>query len=42
MRSASSPVIVSHVSRWYLALAIPHSSGQQIAAWSPAATPMRV
>ena len=25
-----------------MALAIPHSSGQQIAAWSPAATPSRV
>ena len=42
MRSASSPVSVSHVSRWYFALAMPHSNGQQIAAWSPAATPSRV
>ena len=42
MRSASSPVSGSHVSRWYLAFAMPHSSGQQIAAWSPAATPSRV
>ncbi len=42
MRSASSPLSSSHVRRWYLALAMPHSSGQQMAAWSPAATPSRV
>ena len=32
MRSASSPVSVSHVSRYYFDFAIPHSSGQQMAA----------
>src|SRR5262245_14410975 len=32
MRSASSPVTGSHSSRWYLALAMPQSSGQMIAA----------
>jgi hypothetical protein len=42
MRSASSPLTGSHSSRWYLALAMPHSSGQTMAAWSPAATPSRV
>src|SRR6266542_2651236 len=42
MRSASSPDRGSHSSRWYLALARPHSSGQTIPAWSPAATPSRV
>ena len=39
MRSASVPSTSSHSSRWYFAFAIPHRSGQTIAAWSPAATP---
>src|SRR5690606_11717442 len=42
IRSACSPVTGSQSSRWYLALAMPHSSGQTMAAWSPAATPRRV
>ncbi len=42
IRSASSPVSGSQVSRWYFAFAMPHSSGQHSAAWSPAATPRRV
>ena len=42
MRSASSPLTGSQSSRWYFALAMPQSSGQMIAAWSPAATPIRV
>ncbi|EEF26234.1 conserved hypothetical protein [Ricinus communis] len=41
LRSACSPVIGSLVSRKYLDFAMPHSSGQIIAAWSPAVTPMR-
>src|SRR5690606_1178682 len=36
MRSASSPLKGAQVSRWYLALAMPHSKGQMMAAWSPA------
>ena len=39
IRSASTPSIGSHSSRWYFAFASPQSSGQMIAAWSPAATP---
>ena len=39
MRSASTPSTSSHSSRRYFAFAIPHRSGQTIAAWSPAATP---
>ncbi len=39
MRSASTPSTGSQSSRWYFAFAIPQSSGQTIAAWSPAATP---
>ena len=39
MRSASMPSIGSQSSRWYFAFASPQSSGQTIAAWSPAATP---
>ena len=39
IRSASTPSTSSHSSRWYFAFAIPHRSGQTIAAWSPAATP---
>ena len=42
MRSASSPLTGSQSRRWYFALAMPQSSGQMIAAWSPAATPIRV
>ncbi len=39
---ASTPLSGTHVSRWYLALARPHSSGQITSAWSPAATPSLV
>ena len=39
MRSASAPSTSSHSRRRYFAFAIPHRSGQTIAAWSPAATP---
>ena len=39
MRSASTPSSGSQRSRWYFAFASPQSSGQTIAAWSPAATP---
>ena len=42
MRSASSPLRGSHSIKWYLDLAMPHNSGQMMAAWSPAATPKRV
>ena len=39
IRSASMPSSGSQRSRWYFAFARPQSSGQTIAAWSPAATP---
>ncbi len=42
MRSASAPSTSSHSKSRYFAFAIPHRSGQTIAAWSPAATPSLV